>query len=403
MSYYNLGKDIVLGEDVDHFDPVLENEEHYQMAMGELQAQNISEQQCNNSASNCTLFEDMMYDFAMIEKYISVVVPIFFGIIVIVGLIGNALVVIVVLCNPQMRSTTNLLIINLAIADLLFIVVCVPFTAWDYALSYWPFGEVCCRIVQYFIHVCAYASIYTLVLMSLDRFLAVVHPIASMSIRTEKNAYWAIGTTWITVLVLCIPTLITYNIFIDERENGQLYFYCTFNSTDFNHGLFQLCFFISSYVVPLALAFILYMLMLKRLWFGVVPGGQMSTESVRCKKRVTRLVVVVVVIFAVCWMPIQVVLVLKSFNAYPMRSSNIVIQIVAHVLAYTNSCVNPILYAFLSENFRKAFRKVIACNNNNSSSSNRQQTFTRNEVERTGAEITTATQTKLTRLTNGNV
>ncbi|RWS28189.1 allatostatin-A receptor-like protein [Leptotrombidium deliense] len=369
--------------------------------------QNISQALCDRLLTNCSFTSNRNetdtetgLDLMMIDKYISIIVPIFFGIIVVVGLIGNALVVIVVLCNPQMRSTTNLLIINLAIADLLFIVVCVPFTAWDYALSYWPFGLVCCRIVQYFIHVCAYASIYTLVLMSLDRFLAVVHPITSMSIRTEKNAYWAIGATWITVLVLCIPALFTYNILTEEREAGQFFDYCLFNFTDYNHGLFQLCFFISSYVVPLTLAFILYMLMLKRLWFGVVPGGQMSTESVRCKKRVTRLVVVVVVIFAVCWMPIQLVLVLKSFNAYPMRSVNIVIQIVGQVLAYMNSCVNPILYAFLSENFRKAFRKVIACNTSNRQFSNLTM---RNDGERTGGEITIASHTKLTKLTNGNV
>ena len=96
-----------------------------------------------------------------IQKTISIVVPIIFAIIVIVGLIGNSLVVIVVKCNPQMCSTTNLLIINLAIADLLFIIFCVPFTAWDYAFTYWPFGNIWCKVVQYLIVVCAYASIYT--------------------------------------------------------------------------------------------------------------------------------------------------------------------------------------------------------------------------------------------------
>ena len=94
----------------------------------------------------------------------------------------------VVAVNQQMRSTTNLLIINLAVADLLFIVFCVPFTATDYVLPFWPFGEIWCKIVQYLIVVTAYASVYTLVLMSLDRFLAVVHPITSMSVSISSLA-----------------------------------------------------------------------------------------------------------------------------------------------------------------------------------------------------------------------
>ncbi|OQR73887.1 allatostatin-A receptor-like [Tropilaelaps mercedesae] len=67
--------------------------------------------------------------------FVEVVVPWLFGLICVVGLVGNALVVLVVACNPQMRSTTNMLIINLAIADLLFIVFCVPFTAIDYSVG----------------------------------------------------------------------------------------------------------------------------------------------------------------------------------------------------------------------------------------------------------------------------
>jgi len=93
-------------------------------------------------------------------------------------------VVLVVAANQQMRSTTNNLIINLAVADLLFIVFCVPFTGTDYVLPFWPFGNVWCKIVQYLIVVTAYVSVYTLVLMSLDRFLAV----ASRNIDVDKSS-----------------------------------------------------------------------------------------------------------------------------------------------------------------------------------------------------------------------
>jgi len=57
----------------------------------------------------------------------------------------------VVVANQQMRSTTNLLIINLAVSDILFVIFCVPFTATDYVLPEWPFGNVWCKFVQYMI------------------------------------------------------------------------------------------------------------------------------------------------------------------------------------------------------------------------------------------------------------
>lgn len=111
------------------------------------------------------------YDRELVEKIVMVVVPLFFGMIGILGLAGNSLVVVVVAANSGMRTTTNILIINLAVADLLFVIFCIPFTATDFVLPYWPFGNVWCKIVQYLIIVTAYASVYTLVLMSLDRLV----------------------------------------------------------------------------------------------------------------------------------------------------------------------------------------------------------------------------------------
>lgn len=70
---------------------------------------------------------------------------------------------------------------SLAVADILFIVFCVPFTATDYILPSWPFGEVWCKMVQYLTYVTAYASVFTLLLLSIDRYLAVVHAIAAIS------------------------------------------------------------------------------------------------------------------------------------------------------------------------------------------------------------------------------
>ncbi|KAJ6635357.1 Allatostatin-A receptor [Pseudolycoriella hygida] len=313
---------------------------------------NLSEK-CNESA----LARPVIDEDWPLERVVSMVVPVFFGLIGLAGFVGNGLVVIVVVANQQMRSTTNLLIINLAAADILFVVFCVPFTATDYVLPEWPFGDLWCKVVQYMIVVTCHASVYTLVLMSFDRFLAVVHPVTSMSLRTERNATLAILLAWVVIVTSAIPVALSHGE-LNYPYKDRNYTACVFLSEmGYSHVGFQVSFFLSSYVVPLTLICLLYMGMLARLWKGA-PGCKPSAESRKGKRRVTRMVCVVVLAFAVCWLPIQIILVLKSFSLYHSSHITVTIQIVSHVLAYTNSCVNPVLYAFLSENFRKAFRKV---------------------------------------------
>ncbi|XP_022209096.2 allatostatin-A receptor [Drosophila obscura] len=296
-----------------------------------------------------------------LERIVSTIVPVFFGIIGFAGLLGNGLVILVVVANQQMRSTTNLLIINLAVSDILFVIFCVPFTATDYVLPEWPFGNMWCKFVQYMIVVTCHCSVYTLVLMSFDRFLAVVHPVTSMSLRTERNATLAIMCAWITIVTTAIPVALSHSVRIYQYR-GNAGTACVFSTEEEVWSLvgFQVSFFLSSYVAPLTLICFLYMGMLARLWKSA-PGCKPSAESRKGKRRVTRMVVVVVLAFAICWLPIHVILVLKALNLYGGSHLSVIIQIISHVVAYTNSCINPILYAFLSDNFRKAFRKVVWC------------------------------------------
>ena len=124
--------------------------------------------------------------------------------------------------------------------------------------------------------------------------------------------------------------------------------------------LFQISFFVTAYMLPLLLIICLYSIMLCRLW-NQAPGGRASAESIKNKKRVIKMVLIVVVIFALCWLPIHIILVLKAMKLMPLTPVTITMQIISHILAYSNSCVNPILYAFLSEPFRRGFWAVITC------------------------------------------
>ncbi|KAH3872932.1 hypothetical protein DPMN_036155 [Dreissena polymorpha] len=104
--------------------------------------------------------------------------------------------------------------------------------------------------------------------------------------------------------------------------------------------------------------------MLKRLLYGVVPGVSQRAENIRAKKRVTKMVVIVVVIFTLCWLPVQIVFMIEHFGMFNHSLTFSAILMASNGLAYMNSCVNPILYSFLSENFRRSFRKTLCCGYN---------------------------------------
>ena len=79
--------------------------------------------------------QDVERDIEQLQKVVPILVPILFSIIILVGFVGNILVVSIICMNKSMKTTTNLLILNLAVADILFIIFCIPFTAADYYLT----------------------------------------------------------------------------------------------------------------------------------------------------------------------------------------------------------------------------------------------------------------------------
>jgi len=102
------------------------------------------------------------------------VVPTLFGLISLVGIIGNALVIYVIVTRARMRTNTNLLLLNVAVGDLVFVVVVPPLTAYQFATSNWPFGDVACRLNHYVVNVIAYVTVYTLVLVAVLRYMTIV-------------------------------------------------------------------------------------------------------------------------------------------------------------------------------------------------------------------------------------
>jgi len=174
---------------------------------------------------------------------VTVMTPIQNGIIALLGASGNSLVIYVILSNHNMRTVTNLLLLNLAVSDLCFVLIVPPFTAYQMATSSWPFGNAVCKLMHYLVNVTAYVTVYTLVLVSVIRYMTIVHSVRTAPIRTRGNVLAAVTAIWVIMLAVNVPILWSYGV----TKSGD----CNFYSMEACRHIFA-TFFAFAYLIPLA-------------------------------------------------------------------------------------------------------------------------------------------------------
>ena len=125
--------------------------------------------------------------FAMMDKVLTWVCAVCYIVILALGWLGNGLVIYVVLRYAKMKTVTNMYILNLAISDVLFI-VSLPFLTTTTILKHWVFGFAMCKIYFVLFSINLFTGVFTLAVMSADRYLAVCHPIRSLKYRTPRIA-----------------------------------------------------------------------------------------------------------------------------------------------------------------------------------------------------------------------
>lgn len=293
-----------------------------------------------------------------------VTVPLLFGLFTCSGVVGNSLVIHLILFRKRMRTVTNLLLLNLAFADLSFVLVIPPFTAYQFAAERWPFGNVVCKLLHYLVNVTAYVTVYTLVLVAVIRYMTVVHSAATARFRTPRITVALIACIWVVMGTVNVPILVIYGAVLKTPwrggSPGGAAEDCDLYDQESGRGLFA-SFFVFAYVFPLAVIGVFSLQILKDLTRHrpVAPGLRRS-KSIRRKKQIGRLLVVVVVAFAVLWLPVHVHLLVAFFGRIPKHKAYHAASTLWHCLAYFNSCINPVIYNHTSKEFRDAFGHVVA-------------------------------------------
>ncbi|XP_030868052.2 mu-type opioid receptor isoform X6 [Gorilla gorilla gorilla] len=313
-----------------------------------------------------------------------------YSIVCVVGLFGNFLVMYVIVRYTKMKTATNIYIFNLALADALATST-LPFQSVNYLMGTWPFGTILCKIVISIDYYNMFTSIFTLCTMSVDRYIAVCHPVKALDFRTPRNAKIINVCNWILSSAIGLPVMFMATT---KYRHGSIDCTLTFSHpTWYWENLLKICVFIFAFIMPVLIITVCYGLMILRLKSVRMLSG--SKEKDRNLRRITRMVLVVVAVFIVCWTPIHIYVIIKALVTIPETTFQTVSWHFCIALGYTNSCLNPVLYAFLDENFKRCFREFCIPTSSNIEQQNstriRQNTrdhpSTANTVDRTNHQV----------------
>ena len=314
------------------------------------------------------------YDEFTVGVY-QVLVPSLFCIIVAGGLIGNSLVIVTVVTCKKLQTVTNFFLVNLSVADLAFLLICGSFSVVHYIIPKWPFGDVLCRVIQYLLYVTCYVVIYTLTLVSFVRYVTVVHGSKATLLRSKTFSIVANLAIWFVCLMAKIPLLIVHGVTVNEKEHRTE---CIISAKRYGQNLFA-TFFVFAYGLPLGVTCALYIAIIIHLRrkrprsasvggdYGATSTSIMTTNaSVKEHQRkhrhhATKIIILVVAVFACCWLPLHIHLLVAYYATVPSSHFYKVCVVIFHALAYSNSLFNPLIYNFCSKDFRTHFVDIICC------------------------------------------
>ncbi|XP_027792232.2 somatostatin receptor type 3 [Marmota flaviventris] len=293
----------------------------------------------------------------------GVLIPLVYLVVCVVGLLGNSLVIYVVLRHTASPSVTSVYILNLALADELFMLG-LPFLAAQNALSYWPFGSFMCRLVMAVDGINQFTSIFCLTVMSVDRYLAVVHPARSARWRTAPVARTVSAAVWVASAVVVLPVVVFSGV---PRGMSTCHMQWPEPAAAWRAG-FIIYTAALGFFGPLLVICLCYLLIVvkvrsaaRRVRAPSCPRLQAPScpRRRRSERRVTRMVVAVVALFVLCWMPFYVLNIVNVLCPLPEEPAFFGLYFLVVALPYANSCANPILYGFLSYRFKQGFRRVL--------------------------------------------
>ncbi|KAM9487907.1 chemerin-like receptor 1 [Clarias gariepinus] len=312
--------------------------------------------------------EDYAYEHSELRQSLNIMSLIVYCLAFVLGVVGNGIVIWV--SGFKMKKTVNTVwFLNLAVADFLFtafLPLSVAYTAMGF---HWPFGRFMCKFNSTLGFLNMFASVYILVVISVDRCISVVHPIWAQNHRSVRCASGLSLGVWLFALLLSSPYFVFRDTAPDYYNKNVINCFNNFAFSDdyetkevvelrfLRHRAMIITRFLLGFVVPFSVIVSCYAIIIHRLKRNRSMSGRTG--------RPFKIIAAVITAFFLCWAPYHILVLIEMAHHMSPVNSLILERIttigipIATSLAFLNSCLNPLLYVFIGQDFKDKVRKSI--------------------------------------------
>ncbi|XP_023667339.2 proteinase-activated receptor 4-like [Paramormyrops kingsleyae] len=276
-----------------------------------------------------------------------IVVPVLYSVAFLVGLPANILALWVLIFHTE-KIPSNILLINLAVLDMLLLLM-LPFRIiYYFAGLNWFFGEPLCRLVIALLYGSMYGSVLCLAFISIDRYIALVHPFGALTLRSHRTSLAMSVSIWVVVLLAMLPLLFFRQSYLLSDpsvitcHDAQLEPLLTTFFFPYYASLFSLCF-----LLPLLVILFCHGAVLKTL---LARGHRYSHAA--C------LTALVLLVFLACFLPSNILLLLQCADNTDNLSVSYVVSL---AFSCFGPCIDPFIYNYVSDDFRGKVLRVLCC------------------------------------------
>uniref|UniRef100_A0A3Q3JTT7 G-protein coupled receptors family 1 profile domain-containing protein n=1 Tax=Monopterus albus TaxID=43700 RepID=A0A3Q3JTT7_MONAL len=263
-----------------------------------------------------------------------VLVPILDALILLLGVGGHAMVM-VILC----RSSADLLLLSM-----------LPFHSAAITMQHWPFGDFMCRLVSFLGSACSSASVFTLAMLAVSRYLTVVQPTRAYFLLSPHRVSIAAVLLWVPACCLAVPQLLFRHVGTSQQTPDSFACFAFLSHRD--QLIYGLSHFLLAFIVPLVTIAVAYGSIYAHLWQRQHAGRAPQVE--RYQSKVTHTLAMLVLAFTLCWLPSYILMLASLANSGATGASPRYgpFSVFARFMATSSTVINPILYVLMSQKFR---------------------------------------------------